>query len=152
MEWHPLRSRGDNGALRNASLFLTRLAFGTLSTCQVAPVSYLPAAHPRTPRQLRILFSNKQPPRTMDFIWMLLIGLLVGIVAKFLMPGNDPGGFIVTILLGISGALIAGFTGRTLGWYGEGEPAGFIASVVGAMILLLVYRMFAGRNRPAHRH
>lgn len=88
----------------------------------------------------------------MDLLWMLLIGLLVGVIAKFLMPGNDPGGFIITMLLGVAGALIAGFAGRSLGWYNEGEPAGFIASVVGAMILLLVYRMFASRSRAAHRH
>lgn len=87
----------------------------------------------------------------MDLLWMLLIGLLVGALAKFLMPGNDPGGFIITMLLGVAGALIAGFAGRSLGWYSEGEPAGFIASVVGAMLLLLIYRMFIGRNRPAHR-
>lgn len=88
----------------------------------------------------------------MDFIWMLLIGLVVGALAKLLMPGNDPGGFIVTMLLGMAGALIAGFAGRALGWYSEGEPAGFIASVIGAMILLFVYRMVVGGNRPAHRH
>jgi uncharacterized membrane protein YeaQ/YmgE (transglycosylase-associated protein family) len=88
----------------------------------------------------------------MDLLWMLLIGLIVGVIAKFLMPGNDPGGFIITMILGVAGALIAGFAGRSLGWYSEGEPAGFIASVVGAMILLLIYRMVAGRGRPAHRH
>lgn len=72
---------------------------------------------------------------------MLLIGLIVGAIAKFLMPGRDPGGFIVTILIGIVGALIAGFLGRTLGWYTEGQPAGFLASVVGAILLLMVYRL-----------
>ena len=73
---------------------------------------------------------------------MLIIGLIIGAIAKFLMPGRDPGGFIVTILIGIVGALIAGFLGRALGWYAEGEPAGFIASVVGAILLLVVYRLF----------
>ncbi len=77
----------------------------------------------------------------MSFLWMLLIGLIVGAIAKFLMPGRDPGGFIVTILIGIVGALIAGFLGRTLGWYTEGQPAGFLASVVGAILLLMVYRL-----------
>ena len=77
----------------------------------------------------------------MGFIWMLIIGLIVGAIAKFLMPGKDPGGFIVTILIGIVGALIAGFLGRALGWYAEGEPAGWIASVVGAILLLVVYRL-----------
>ncbi len=73
---------------------------------------------------------------------MIIIGLVVGAIAKLLMPGKDPGGFIVTILIGIVGALIAGFLGRSLGWYAEGEPAGFIASVVGAILLLIVYRLF----------
>lgn len=77
----------------------------------------------------------------MHFLWMLLIGLIIGAIAKFLMPGKDPGGFIVTILIGIVGALIAGYLGGVLGWYAEGEPAGFIASVVGAILLLLVYRL-----------
>lgn len=78
----------------------------------------------------------------MNLIWTLLIGLIVGAIAKFIMPGKDPGGFIVTILIGIAGALAAGFLGRALGWYAEGEPAGFIGSVVGAILLLVVYRFF----------
>lgn len=76
----------------------------------------------------------------MTYLWMLIIGLIVGAIAKFLMPGKDPGGFIITILIGIVGALLAGFLGRTLGWYNEGESAGFIASVVGAILLLVIYR------------
>ena len=76
----------------------------------------------------------------MSYLWMIIIGLIVGAIAKFLMPGNDPGGFIVTVLIGIVGALIAGFLGRTLGWYAEGEPVGFIASVIGAILLLVGYR------------
>ena len=79
---------------------------------------------------------------------MLIIGLFVGAIAKFLMPGRDPGGFIVTILIGIVGALIAGYLGGALGWYARGEPAGFIASVVGAILLLVVYR-FATKGRTA---
>jgi uncharacterized membrane protein YeaQ/YmgE (transglycosylase-associated protein family) len=70
----------------------------------------------------------------MSYLWMIIIGLIVGAIAKFLMPGKDPGGIIVTILIGIVGALIAGFLGRTLGWYAEGEPVGFLASVVGAIL------------------
>jgi uncharacterized membrane protein YeaQ/YmgE (transglycosylase-associated protein family) len=76
----------------------------------------------------------------MHFLWMLIIGLVIGAIAKFIMPGKDPGGIIVTMLIGIVGALIAGFLGRALGWYHEGEPAGFIASIVGAILLLIVYR------------
>jgi uncharacterized membrane protein YeaQ/YmgE (transglycosylase-associated protein family) len=82
----------------------------------------------------------------MHFLWMLIIGLVIGAVAKFIMPGKDPGGIIVTMLIGIAGALIAGFLGRAVGWYNEGEPAGFIASVVGAVLLLIVYRMIVGRR------
>ncbi|CAN5628962.1 GlsB/YeaQ/YmgE family stress response membrane protein [soil metagenome] len=81
------------------------------------------------------------------FIWMLLIGLVVGAIAKLIMPGKDPGGIIVTILIGIVGALVAGFLGRALGWYSEGDPVGFIASVIGAILLLLVYRMVVGNRR-----
>lgn len=76
----------------------------------------------------------------MSYLWMIIIGLIVGAIAKFLMPGKDPGGFIVTVLIGIVGALIAGLLGRTLGWYAEGEPVGFIASVIGAILLLMGYR------------
>ena len=77
-------------------------------------------------------------------IWTLVIGLVIGAVAKLLMPGKDPGGCIITILLGIAGAFVAGYIGRVVGWYQPGQPAGFIASVIGAMILLLLYRMIAG--------
>ena len=83
----------------------------------------------------------------MEFIWMLIIGLVVGAIAKLIMPGNDPGGIIVTMLIGIVGALVAGLLGRALGWYHEGEPAGFIASVVGAILLLVIYRLVTGNRR-----
>ena len=83
----------------------------------------------------------------MQIITMLVIGLIVGIVAKFLMPGKDPGGFIITMLLGIAGSFLAHYIGSAAGWYNEGEPAGFIASVVGAIILLLIYRMLFRRRK-----
>lgn len=73
----------------------------------------------------------------------LLFGLVVGVVAKLLMPGRDPGGFVVTILLGIAGALVAGFLGRLLGWYEPGEAAGFIMATLGAILLLFIYRKMA---------
>lgn len=85
----------------------------------------------------------------MDLLWTLLIGLLVGVVAKLLTPGHDVGGVIITMLLGIAGSFIAGYLGRFLGWYSLGEPVGFIASVIGAVLLLLVYRTFT-KNRMAH--
>ncbi|MGV3772777.1 MAG: GlsB/YeaQ/YmgE family stress response membrane protein [Verrucomicrobiales bacterium] len=82
----------------------------------------------------------------MTILWTILIGLVVGIIAKFLMPGKDPGGFIVTALLGIAGAFVAHAIGRGMGWYAEGEPAGFLASVGGAVVLLLLYRAVVGRR------
>jgi uncharacterized membrane protein YeaQ/YmgE (transglycosylase-associated protein family) len=82
----------------------------------------------------------------MGILWTIIIGLIVGAIAKLIMPGRDPGGFIVTILLGIAGALVAGWIGRALNWYAEGQPAGFIASVIGAILLLLIYRMIRGRS------
>jgi uncharacterized membrane protein YeaQ/YmgE (transglycosylase-associated protein family) len=84
----------------------------------------------------------------MHILWMLLIGLIVGAIAKFIMPGKDPGGIIVTMLIGIAGSLIAGFVGRALGWYAAGESAGIIASVVGAILLLIIYRL-ATKGRTA---
>ena len=77
----------------------------------------------------------------MGIIAWIVFGLIVGIIAKFLMPGRDPGGFVITALLGIAGALVGGFLGRMLGLYGEGDPAGFIMAVVGSIVLLLLYRM-----------
>ena len=76
----------------------------------------------------------------------ILFGLVVGIVAKLLMPGRDPGGFIVTILLGIVGAVVAGWLGRAVGWYEVNEGAGMIASILGAIIVLAIYRMVVGRR------
>ena len=75
------------------------------------------------------------------FIGAIIIGGLAGLIAKFLLPGRDPGGVIVTILLGIGGALVAGFLGQAVGLYREGQPVGFIAQVIGAIIILIVYRM-----------
>lgn len=79
-------------------------------------------------------------------IGWIVFGLIVGAVAKLLMPGRDPGGFVITILLGIAGALLGGFIGRSLGWYGPNDAAGFFMSLLGAVILLWIYRMFAGRR------
>ncbi len=79
-------------------------------------------------------------------LWTIIIGAVIGVIAKLLMPGRDPGGCIITILLGIAGSFLAGYLGRALGWYQEGEPAGFIFAVVGAMLLLLIYRIFFGKR------
>lgn len=82
----------------------------------------------------------------MGILSWILFGLVIGIIAKVLMPGRDPGGFIITILLGMAGALLGGFVGRAMGFYGEGQTAGWIMSIIGAVLLLLVYRMMARRR------
>ena len=80
-------------------------------------------------------------------IGWIVFGLIVGVIAKFLMPGRDPGGFIITILLGIAGAVIGGTLGRALGWYGPNEGAGFLMSLLGAILLLLLYRKLFAHKR-----
>lgn len=80
------------------------------------------------------------------FLWAIIIGFVVGLIAKAIMPGRDPGGFIVTVLLGIGGALIATWLGQAVGWYQADQRAGFIGAVVGAIIILGIYRMVV-RNR-----
>ena len=80
-------------------------------------------------------------------LWILVIGLLVGLVAKILMPGDSPGGIIVTILLGIGGAMLANWAGGAFGVYSSGEPVGFIAAVVGAMVILFGYNILLRRNK-----
>jgi uncharacterized membrane protein YeaQ/YmgE (transglycosylase-associated protein family) len=80
----------------------------------------------------------------MAILWTLIVGLIIGVVAKFVMPGNDPGGIVVTSLLGIGGSLVASWIGQALGMYPAGSTAGFLMSVVGAVLLLLVYRFFRG--------
>ena len=84
---------------------------------------------------------------TYGILGWIVIGGIAGAIAKLLMPGKDPGGCIITILLGIAGALRAGFIGKSIGWYQEGEAAGFLAAIVGAFILLGIYRLIAGRRR-----
>ena len=82
----------------------------------------------------------------MPILSWIVFGLVIGIIAKLLMPGRDPGGFIVTILLGIAGALVGGFIGRAMGFYGEGQSAGWLMSILGAVILLALYRMLMRRR------
>jgi uncharacterized membrane protein YeaQ/YmgE (transglycosylase-associated protein family) len=81
----------------------------------------------------------------LHLLWMAIIGLIVGALAKLIMPGKDPGGIFITMLIGIAGALLAGWLGRAVGWYQEGQSAGFIMSVIGAIILLAIYRLFKGK-------
>jgi uncharacterized membrane protein YeaQ/YmgE (transglycosylase-associated protein family) len=83
----------------------------------------------------------------MSIIWTIIIGFIAGVIAKFIMPGsNEPSGFILTTILGIVGAFVATYLGQAVGWYKAGESAGFIGAVVGAIILLFVYGLFAGRQ------
>lgn len=81
----------------------------------------------------------------LSILGWVVFGLIVGALAKFVMPGRDPGGLAVTVALGIAGAVVAGFLGRSLGWYQPGEPAGFVMATLGAVLLLFIYRRFAAR-------
>jgi uncharacterized membrane protein YeaQ/YmgE (transglycosylase-associated protein family) len=82
----------------------------------------------------------------MSYVWLVIIGFVVGLIARALHPGDDKLGFILTTVLGIAGSLLANFVGQALGWYGPGETAGFIASVIGAIILLVIYSMVKKRS------
>ena len=84
----------------------------------------------------------------MHIIWTIIIGFVVGVIAKFLTPGRDPGGFIVTTLIGIAGSFVATYVGQAMGWYHAGETAGFIAAVIGSIVLLLLYRMVRRSPSP----
>jgi uncharacterized membrane protein YeaQ/YmgE (transglycosylase-associated protein family) len=82
----------------------------------------------------------------MGILAWIVFGLVVGIIAKLLTPGRDPGGFVVTVLLGIAGALLGGFIGRAMGFYAPGQPAGWLMSIAGAIVLLVLYRLVAPRK------
>jgi uncharacterized membrane protein YeaQ/YmgE (transglycosylase-associated protein family) len=82
----------------------------------------------------------------MHIIGWIVFGLVVGLIAKFLMPGRDPGGFVITALIGIVGAVLGGFVGRAIGLYKEGDPVGFVMAVIGSIILLAAYRFTIGRT------
>jgi uncharacterized membrane protein YeaQ/YmgE (transglycosylase-associated protein family) len=82
----------------------------------------------------------------MHWLWVVLIGLVIGALAKLIVPGKDPGGFIVTILLGIAGSVVGTLIGRGVGWYQEGQSAGFIVSLLGALLILAVYHFFRRRT------
>jgi uncharacterized membrane protein YeaQ/YmgE (transglycosylase-associated protein family) len=82
-------------------------------------------------------------------LWELIIGLVVGAVAKFVMPGKDPGGIWITMIIGIAGSILATYLGQAIGWYQAGQGAGFIMSVVGAVVLLLIYRVIKGAASKA---
>ena len=82
----------------------------------------------------------------MAILSWIVFGLVIGIIAKLLMPGKDPGGFIITMLLGIAGALVGGFIGRAMGFYGPNQSAGWLISILGAIILLALYRMLVRRR------
>ena len=82
----------------------------------------------------------------MGIIGWIVFGLIVGAIAKLLMPGRDPGGWIVTILIGIAGAMVGGFLGRAAGWYGPNDAAGYLMSIFGAIVLLFIYRLVRGQR------
>jgi len=107
------------------------LAGEVVLACRLSGVSYKPST---------------QCEATMSILWTIIIGLIVGALAKFVMPGKDPGGIIITILLGIVGAFVGTFIGRALGLYANGQSAGWIMSLIGAVIVLAIYRAVAGRR------
>ncbi len=82
----------------------------------------------------------------MQILWALLIGLVIGALAKLIMPGRDPGGILITMLLGVAGSIVASLIGRAAGWYASNQGAGFIASILGAVVLLAIYRFAVGRR------
>ena len=82
----------------------------------------------------------------LSFLWTLIIGLVIGAVAKLIMPGKDPGGIFITMIIGVAGSILATYLGRMLGLYRDGSTAGFIMSVIGALILLFIYRLFKSRT------
>lgn len=84
---------------------------------------------------------------TYGFFGWIIVGAVAGVLAKLIMPGKDPGGCIVTILLGVAGALLAGFIGNSLGWYSQGQAGGFIAATLGAIVILFIYRLVSRRRR-----
>ena len=81
----------------------------------------------------------------MNLLWIIVIGFVVGLIARLLMPGRDPGGFIITILLGIAGSFVATYVGQHFGWYRQGQPAGFIGAILGAFLILAAYRLITKR-------
>ena len=85
----------------------------------------------------------------LHLLWIIIIGFVAGAVAKLLMPGKDPGGFLITIVLGVVGALLSTFLGKLVGWYNPGESAGFIGAVIGAVILLVIYRLIKKKQPSA---
>lgn len=88
----------------------------------------------------------------LHLIWLMIIGLIVGALAKLIMPGRDPGGILVTMLLGIAGSMLGGFLGRLIGLYRPGQGAGFIVSIIGAILLLAIYRLLTHRNPTVGAH
>ncbi len=99
---------------------------------------------------LALMFASWVFVGLLPLLWAMVVGFVAGAIAKLLMPGRDPGGFLVTSLLGIGGALGATLMGRLIGFYQPGQNAGFIASIVGAIALLAIYRMFAGSRSYSH--
>jgi uncharacterized membrane protein YeaQ/YmgE (transglycosylase-associated protein family) len=106
----------------------------------------LPSYRPPSPALLAWLLHSRKAVFAMHLIWTIIIGFVAGLVARALMPGDNPMGFILTTLLGIAGSLVATYAGQAMGWYTAGTGAGFIASVVGALIVLFVYGLIARRT------
>jgi uncharacterized membrane protein YeaQ/YmgE (transglycosylase-associated protein family) len=122
-----------------------------ISLARVAPIAvliYVKGAMRRTPAGWPLSECRFRRSSEMHILWTIIIGFIVGVIAKFIMPGDktEPKGFILTAILGIVGAFVATYLGQAVGWYGPGESAGFISSIVGAIILLFLYGLIMGRR------
>ena len=95
---------------------------------------------------MRALPNSRRKDHTSCSVWTALFGLIIGAVAKLIMPGKDPGGWIITMLLGLAGSFVASYLGRLVGWYKEGQSAGFIMSVLSAILLLYLYRVLIAKK------
>lgn len=126
------------GAIRQKSSFASWAHF--IFNTVIRPV----AAQRRTFETFQVI--NNRKLNSMSIIATIFIGLIVGLVARFLKPGDDKLGWIMTIVLGIAGAFVAGYAGNAMGWYSAGEPVGFIASVIGAIVLLVIYSLIKGKR------
>ena len=113
----------------------------------VEPLIWIKRALLRAVAELRAIECVARKSAKMSMIWTIIVGFVVGVIAKFIMPGdNEPKGFILTTILGVVGAFVATYLGQAVGWYKAGESAGFVGGVVGAIILLFVYGLIVGRR------
>jgi uncharacterized membrane protein YeaQ/YmgE (transglycosylase-associated protein family) len=139
---HPAIAHVKDGHLRFQSLFIhVSLLASPMGQRQLNGRKGRPVKNPNVQQAIQVRIH-----RTMGIISAIIIGIMVGAIARFLMPGKDPGGWIITILIGLAGSFLGTYLGQAVGLYRTGEPAGFIVSILGAIILLLLYRLGVKRR------